>query len=104
LTLGGRGLRDRVRRCERPAHRDRRRRSRRGRRRGNIAWARRCIGDLGPISSGGSYLNFPGFLEDRDRLVRAAYDANYDRLVAVKTAYDPENVFRTNQNIPPAVA
>ncbi|HEX9121911.1 MAG TPA: FAD-binding oxidoreductase, partial [Actinomycetota bacterium] len=70
----------------------------------NIAWARRCIEDLRAFSSGGSYLNFAGFLEDREQLLRAAYGANYDRLVAVKTTYDPENVFRINQNIPPAAA
>ncbi len=35
-------------------------------------------------------------------MLRASYgDANYERLVEVKTKYDPENFFRLNQNIPP---
>jgi hypothetical protein len=34
--------------------------------------------------------------------IRAAYgDAKYEPLVALKTVYDPDNVFRLNQNIPP---
>lgn len=48
----------------------------------------------------GRYVNFLGGDEDRDR-VREAYGASvYDRLVEVKTTYDPENVFHHNQNIP----
>ena len=39
-------------------------------------------------------------LEGEDR-VRSAYGANYERLVALKDAYDPTNFFRLNQNIQP---
>ncbi|HEY2161467.1 MAG TPA: BBE domain-containing protein [Solirubrobacteraceae bacterium] len=39
--------------------------------------------------------------EGEDR-VRASYRGNYDRLAAIKAEYDPENVFRVNQNIKPA--
>jgi len=70
----------------------------------NIAWARRCVDDLRRFSDGGVYLNFPGFLEEREQMLQAAFGANYDRLVDVKTRYDPGNVFRVNQNIPPAAA
>jgi FAD/FMN-containing dehydrogenase len=34
-------------------------------------------------------------------LVRAGYGANYERLAALKAKYDPTNLFRMNQNIPP---
>jgi FAD/FMN-containing dehydrogenase len=53
------------------------------------------------FSDGGLYLNFPGFGEEKEDLLRAAYGANYDRLVALKTTYDPDNLFRMNLNIPP---
>jgi FAD/FMN-containing dehydrogenase len=47
---------------------------------------------------------YVGFLADEgEERVRAAYpDATWDRLTAVKATYDPDNVFRLNQNIPPA--
>jgi FAD/FMN-containing dehydrogenase len=70
----------------------------------NIAWARRCVDDLRRFSEGGVYLNFPGFLEEREEMLRAAFGANYERLVQVKTRFDPANVFHLNQNIPPATA
>ena len=52
-----------------------------------------------PFSTGGVYVNNLGD-EGEDR-VRAAYGSNYDRLVALKTKYDPTNFFRLNQNIKP---
>ena len=54
-----------------------------------------------PFSKGGSYLNFPGFGEEKEAMLRASYGANYDRLVALKTRYDPDNLFRMNLNIAP---
>jgi hypothetical protein len=48
----------------------------------------------------GVYVNFPG--DEGVERVRAAYgDAKYERLVALKAAYDPENVLRSNQSIRP---
>ena len=40
--------------------------------------------------------------EGQDR-VRATYGGNYDRLARSRREYDPHNVFRINQNIPPAI-
>ena len=59
----------------------------------NVRWARELFDAMEPYSDGGVYLNFPGFLEDRDALVRAAYGDNAERLRQVKTAYDPEDLF-----------
>ena len=56
---------------------------------------------LHPYSAGGAYVNMMMDNEGSDR-VRASYRGNYDRLAQVKAAYDPENVFRVNQNIEPA--
>jgi hypothetical protein len=47
------------------------------------------------------YVNFPGFGEGGEAQVHAAYGANYERLVEVKTKYDPDNLFQMNQNIKP---
>jgi FAD/FMN-containing dehydrogenase len=53
-------------------------------------------------SKGGTYLNFPGQGEEGETLLRASYGSdNYDRLVEIKTKYDPTNMFRLNQNIRP---
>jgi FAD/FMN-containing dehydrogenase len=59
----------------------------------NIAWARRVVEDLKPYSAGGSYLNFPGFYEEGDALLKGAYGDNIARLKAIKAKYDPSNVF-----------
>ena len=66
----------------------------------NVAWARDLIKALEPHTVG-TYLNFPGLLEEGEAQLRAAFGANYDRLVKVKTRWDPDNVFRLNHNIPP---
>jgi FAD/FMN-containing dehydrogenase len=69
---------------------------------GAIAWARGFWDAMSRYSTGGLYLNFPGFGEERDELVRAGYGANYERLAALKAEYDPGNLFRMNLNIAPA--
>ncbi|WP_232789623.1 FAD-binding oxidoreductase [Streptomyces jeddahensis] len=67
----------------------------------NVAWVRDTFSGLRPFSGGGMYLNFPGFLEEGEQLLREGYGPNYERLAAVKAAYDPENLFRLNANIEP---
>ena len=68
-----------------------------------IAWTREAWAEMKPFSRGGAYLNFPGQGEEGEELLRASYgDANYERLVEIKTKYDPTNLFRLNQNIVPA--
>jgi FAD/FMN-containing dehydrogenase len=66
-----------------------------------IAWTRAVWSDMHRFSDGGLYLNFAGFGEEKEALVRAGYGANYDRLAALKATYDPTNLFRMNQNIRP---
>jgi FAD/FMN-containing dehydrogenase len=67
----------------------------------NIAWVRECVADMRRFSGGGAYLNFAGFFEEGDRLIREAFGENFERLVALKNKYDPTNLFRLNQNIKP---
>jgi FAD/FMN-containing dehydrogenase len=67
----------------------------------NIAWTRAAWADMRRFGHGGLYLNFAGFGEEKEALVRAGYGANYERLVELKTEYDPNNLFRMNQNIRP---
>ena len=71
----------------------------------NIAWTRKGWADLQRYSNGGLYINFPGFGEEGEQLLRAAVsNANYERLAKIKAKYDPKNLFRQNQNIKPAVS
>ncbi|HEY7488717.1 MAG TPA: FAD-binding oxidoreductase [Streptosporangiaceae bacterium] len=67
----------------------------------NRAWVRDYWAALRPNSAGGPYVNFAMRDEGDDR-VAAIYRDNYDRLRAVKAAYDPGNLFRQNQNITPS--
>jgi len=64
-------------------------------------WAKQYWESLHPYSAGGAYLNFIGD-EGEDR-VKASYGDNYERLVSIKNKYDPDNLFRVNQNIKPGV-
>ena len=66
-------------------------------------WIREAGRRMRPFSTGGNYVNFQTADESQDR-VRAAYGDNYDRLAAIKRAYDPRNLFRSNRNVPPARA
>ena len=64
-----------------------------------IAWSKGFRELMAPYATGSSYLNFLGD-EGADR-VRAAFGASHDRLRRIKAGWDPRNVFRGNQNIPP---
>lgn len=65
-----------------------------------IGWARAFFEAVTPFALGSVYVNF--LTEDESERISAAYGPNYDRLVAVKTRYDPHNLFRHNQNIKPS--
>jgi len=66
----------------------------------NIAWTRAFWSRMQPHAQQGRlYLNFPGLGEEGERLLRDSFGANYGRLQAIKRKYDPENIFRFNQNI-----
>lgn len=67
-----------------------------------LAYSRAYLAEMEPYSTGGLYVNFPGLGEEGEQLVRDVYGAHYNRLVALKTQYDPTNLFRLNQNIKPA--
>ena len=69
---------------------------------GQVRWAREFAAMLEPYTAGSSYTNYMSADEPMDR-VRAAYgDEKFTRLREIKKRYDPDNVFRFNQNIPPA--
>jgi FAD/FMN-containing dehydrogenase len=69
----------------------------------DTAWTRGFFAALRRFREG-VYVNFLGGDEDPDRVREAYGDSVYDRLVDVKTAYDPDNVFHHNQNIRPDAA
>jgi FAD/FMN-containing dehydrogenase len=66
----------------------------------NTQWVRDYYAATAPHSEGGGYVNF--MAEDDQERIRDNYKGNYDRLAAIKRTYDPDNMFRFNQNIKPA--
>jgi FAD/FMN-containing dehydrogenase len=64
-------------------------------------WVRDAGDRLRPFSTGATYINFQTADED-DARTEATYGTNLQRLAAVKSKYDPHNLFRTNRNIRPA--
>jgi FAD/FMN-containing dehydrogenase len=65
-----------------------------------IAWTKSYYDALHPYSAGGAYVNF--MMDEGEERVKATYGDNYERLVAIKNKYDPNNLFRVNQNIRPS--
>src|SRR5580765_2326861 len=66
----------------------------------NIAWTRDTFATMRAHFGTGRWLNYLGD-DQAEEAIRAAYGANYDRLVDVKRRYDPDNVFHLNHNIAP---
>ena len=66
---------------------------------GNISWVRGLFHKLRPAMKPGVYVNFMSG-DEQDR-VPEAYRERWDRMVAVKSHYDPDNFFRLNQNVSP---
>ncbi|MBD3926153.1 FAD-binding oxidoreductase [Nocardioides cavernae] len=65
----------------------------------NTAWVKDYYAATAPHSEEGGYVNF--MAEDDQSRIRANYRGNYDRLAQTKRRYDPDNLFRHNQNIQP---
>ena len=63
------------------------------------SWTKDYWSAVHPFSAGGAYVNF--MMEEGHDRVRDSYRDNYDRLVEIKTKYDPANFFRVNQNVRP---
>ncbi len=68
----------------------------------NISWARQLWDALRTPAGDAVYANYLSD-DEGDQRLRAAYGANYERLVAAKNRYDPTNLFRVNQNIKPTL-
>ena len=64
-----------------------------------LTWANDFHQAVSPHATGGVYVNL--IADDETDRIPAAYGPNYQRLQAVKTAWDPDNVFASNYNIPP---
>ena len=67
-----------------------------------IAWVRSAWDAVKQFGNGGVYLNFTGLADEAPSAgIETAYGRNLERLARVKAAYDPENLFRINNNIEP---
>jgi hypothetical protein len=70
----------------------------------NVRWTRELAEMLRPFTTGSDCVNQIGLETDEgSERIKAAYGANYERLVAVKNKYGPTNLCRHNQNIKPTV-
>ena len=67
-----------------------------------IGWVRDTFAAIQPFSTGGAYSNFMD--GDETSSDQVAYGSTLRRLQAIKAVYDPENIFRLNQNITPVPA
>jgi hypothetical protein len=70
----------------------------------NVPRTRELAELMRPFTTGSDYVNQIGLeIDEGSERIKAAYGANYERLVAVKNKYDPTNLFRHNQNIRPTM-
>ena len=69
-----------------------------------LAYSRNFLSSMESFSPGGLYINFAGLGEEGEALVRSAYGPNYEKLVILKSKYDPTNLFHLNQNIKPPIS
>ena len=67
----------------------------------NRDWVRETLRKCTPYGTGGEFLSLQ--TDSDEERVRAAFGEHYDRLQRIKTSWDPDNVFRVNQNIPPDI-
>jgi FAD/FMN-containing dehydrogenase len=65
-----------------------------------ISWTKSYWEAVHPYSAGGAYVNF--MMDEGEDRIKASYGDNYKRLTEIKKKYDPNNLFRVNQNIKPA--
>jgi FAD/FMN-containing dehydrogenase/pimeloyl-ACP methyl ester carboxylesterase len=69
----------------------------------NIAWTRELSAAMKPFTTGRVYVNFIGD-EGEDRVAASFGAEGYARMRELKRRYDPDNLFRSNQNVRPAAA
>jgi FAD/FMN-containing dehydrogenase len=65
-----------------------------------IGWARKLFHATAPLALGSAYVNF--MPDDESDRIEKVYGPNFKKLAAIKRKYDPDNLFRSNQNIKPA--
>ena len=68
----------------------------------HLGWTRELWATVEPLTTGNAYINHIAG-DDRAERIRSSYGSNYERLVAVKNTYDPQNLFRLNANVKPTV-
>lgn len=65
----------------------------------NIDWVRSFLESMKPFSDGSLYVNFAGFQEEGEGMMKSTFGDHYQRLADLKQEYDPDNLFHLNQNI-----
>jgi FAD/FMN-containing dehydrogenase len=68
----------------------------------NVAWVREVWSELDKLGIGSTYLNFTGAEDATSPSIHHAFGPNLERLAEIKAVYDPDNLFRRNNNITPA--